>query len=97
MIIEKEIYWPNGLTLDYSQQKLYWADAKFNFIHRSNLDGTSRYSGAPTLKRHCAPGGVCEFGATYRSIPGSAVKLNQRIVTHSPFGGSHTSKITLRV
>ncbi|KAJ3612345.1 hypothetical protein NHX12_020621 [Muraenolepis orangiensis] len=42
MIIEKEIYWPNGLTLDYSQQKLYWADAKYNFIHRSNLDGTSR-------------------------------------------------------
>lgn len=45
MIIEKEIYWPNGLTLDYSQQKLYWADAKYNFIHRSNLDGTGRYSG----------------------------------------------------
>lgn len=43
MIIDKEIYWPNGLTLDYSQQKLYWADAKHNFIHRSNLDGTSRY------------------------------------------------------
>lgn len=42
MIIESEIYWPNGLTLDYSQQKLYWADAKYNFIHRSNLDGTSR-------------------------------------------------------
>lgn len=43
MIIDKEIYWPNGLTLDYSQQKLYWADAKHNFIHRSNLDGSSRY------------------------------------------------------
>nr|XP_019967504.1 PREDICTED: low-density lipoprotein receptor-related protein 6-like [Paralichthys olivaceus] len=42
MIIDKEIYWPNGLTLDYSQQKLYWADAKHNFIHRSNLDGSSR-------------------------------------------------------
>lgn len=43
MIIDKEIYWPNGLTLDYSQEKLYWADAKHNFIHRSNLDGSSRY------------------------------------------------------
>ncbi|CAG6022062.1 unnamed protein product, partial [Menidia menidia] len=37
-----EIYWPNGLTLDYGQQKLYWADAKHNFIHRANLDGSHR-------------------------------------------------------
>lgn len=43
MIIDKEIYWPNGLTLDYSQEKLYWADAKHNFIHRCSLDGSSRY------------------------------------------------------
>ena len=42
MVIDKDIYWPNGLTLDYSQQKLYWADAKYNFIHRSSLDGTNR-------------------------------------------------------
>lgn len=42
VIIDTEIYWPNALTLDYSQQKLYWADAKYNFIHRSNLDGTGR-------------------------------------------------------
>lgn len=42
LMVEREIYWPNGLTLDYSQQKLYWADAKHNFIHRCNLDGTNR-------------------------------------------------------
>lgn len=48
MIIDREIYWPNGLTLDYSQQKLYWADAKHNFIHRCNLDGSSRYAGHTT-------------------------------------------------
>ncbi|KAI2564504.1 LRP6 isoform 1, partial [Pan troglodytes] len=42
IIINSEIYWPNGLTLDYEEQKLYWADAKLNFIHKSNLDGTNR-------------------------------------------------------
>lgn len=42
LMVERDIYWPNGLTLDYSQQKLYWADAKHNFIHRCNLDGTNR-------------------------------------------------------
>lgn len=52
MIIDREIYWPNGLTLDYSQQKLYWADAKHNFIHRCNLDGSTRYAGH-TASRRC--------------------------------------------
>lgn len=42
IIINTEIYWPNGLTLDYEERKLYWADAKLNFIHKSNLDGTNR-------------------------------------------------------
>ena len=38
IIVNTDIYWPNGLTLDYEEQKLYWADAKLNFIHKSNLD-----------------------------------------------------------
>lgn len=42
VIIDSDIYWPNGLTLDYGEQKLYWADAKLSFIHKSNLDGTFR-------------------------------------------------------
>lgn len=50
MIIDKEIYWPNGLTLDYDQQKLYWADAKHSFIHRCDLDGSSRYATRSTIK-----------------------------------------------
>ncbi|XP_075584012.1 low-density lipoprotein receptor-related protein 6 isoform X6 [Pelecanus crispus] len=42
IIVNTDIYWPNGLTLDYEEQKLYWADAKLNFIHKSNLDGSHR-------------------------------------------------------
>lgn len=38
-----DIYWPNGLTIDLLEQKLYWADAKLSFIHRANLDGSARY------------------------------------------------------
>uniref|UniRef100_A0A8B9R415 Low density lipoprotein receptor-related protein 5 n=1 Tax=Astyanax mexicanus TaxID=7994 RepID=A0A8B9R415_ASTMX len=43
VIVEEEIYWPNGLTIDLEEQKLYWADAKLSFIHRANLDGTLQY------------------------------------------------------
>ncbi|KAG9334402.1 hypothetical protein JZ751_008152 [Albula glossodonta] len=42
IIVEEDIYWPNGLTIDLEEQKLYWADAKLSFIHRANLDGSSR-------------------------------------------------------
>ena len=41
-IVDSDIYWPNGLTIDLEEQKLYWADAKLSFIHRANLDGSFR-------------------------------------------------------
>lgn len=41
--MDVDIYWPNGLTIDLAEQKLYWADAKLSFIHRANLDGSERY------------------------------------------------------
>ena len=42
MLIEKEIYWPNGLTLDLIQRKMYWIDAKLQRVEAANLDGTMR-------------------------------------------------------
>lgn len=42
IIVHQQIYWPNGLTIDLEEQKLYWADAKLSFIHKANLDGTAR-------------------------------------------------------
>ncbi|XP_030747153.1 prolow-density lipoprotein receptor-related protein 1 [Sitophilus oryzae] len=31
--------WPNGLTLDYSMRRVYWADARSDSIHTCNYDG----------------------------------------------------------
>lgn len=42
VLVNQNIYWPNGLTIDLQDQKLYWADAKLSFIHRANLDGSGR-------------------------------------------------------
>jgi len=42
VIVVEDIYWPNGLTIDLLEQKLYWADAKLSFIHRAHLDGSDR-------------------------------------------------------
>ena len=42
VIVSTELGWPNGLTLDYSTQTLYWADAQLDKLERSNVDGSMR-------------------------------------------------------
>ena len=42
IIANTSLFWPNGLTVDYAAEKLYWADAKHHVIECSNLDGTHR-------------------------------------------------------
>lgn len=32
VIISTKLEWPNGLTIDYTNDKLYWADAHLNYI-----------------------------------------------------------------
>ena len=44
VIIQQEIHWPNGLTIDYSAQKIYWTDAKLDSIAKANYDGSNRES-----------------------------------------------------
>ncbi|XP_076815785.1 low-density lipoprotein receptor-related protein 6-like [Clavelina lepadiformis] len=42
VLVNKNIYWPNGITLDYDEEKVYWVEANYHFIHRMNMDGSSR-------------------------------------------------------
>ena len=41
IIVNKFITWPNGLTLDY-QNKVYWIDAKHDYIASVDYDGSNR-------------------------------------------------------
>lgn len=41
-IVSDGVIWPNGLTLDYTAARLYWADAKYHVIESVNLDGSNR-------------------------------------------------------
>ncbi|KAL3266298.1 hypothetical protein HHI36_010478 [Cryptolaemus montrouzieri] len=41
-IITESIFWPNGLALDYTTDRIYWADAKHNIIESSLIDGSDR-------------------------------------------------------
>ena len=41
-IITTKIYWPNGLTLDLPNKRVYFADSKLDYIDFCNYDGTGR-------------------------------------------------------
>ena len=36
------LQWPNGITIDYAAQRLYWTDAFLDKIEYSGVDGTGR-------------------------------------------------------
>ncbi|XP_033629412.1 low-density lipoprotein receptor-related protein 2-like isoform X2 [Asterias rubens] len=40
-IITEKLIWPNGLTICYAANKIFWIDAHLNYIGFANLDGSS--------------------------------------------------------
>lgn len=42
IIVSTGLKWPNGLTLDLVQERVYWVDAKMNSISSVNYDGSDR-------------------------------------------------------
>ncbi|GFO35071.1 low-density lipoprotein receptor-related protein 4 [Plakobranchus ocellatus] len=42
ILANTSLFWPNGLTLDYAAERIYWADAKHHVIESSNLEGSQR-------------------------------------------------------
>lgn len=44
--------WPNGLSMDYARDRLYWCDALLDHIQHANLDGTDVQTISSNLIRH---------------------------------------------
>ncbi|XP_071041955.1 low-density lipoprotein receptor-related protein 1B [Parasteatoda tepidariorum] len=42
ILVNTSLGWPNGLSIDVVERKLYWGDAKTDKIEVSNLDGSDR-------------------------------------------------------
>lgn len=40
IIKEPHVYWPNGITIDHSNNHIFWCDGRLNTISRANLDGS---------------------------------------------------------
>lgn len=41
-VIRENILWPNGITIDYPTDTIYWVDAKKKTLESANLDGLER-------------------------------------------------------
>jgi len=44
--------WPNGLSVDFETDRLYWCDALLDHVQHSNLDGTDVRTVSSRLIRH---------------------------------------------
>ncbi|XP_050075140.1 putative vitellogenin receptor [Anopheles maculipalpis] len=42
VVVNSGIHWPNGLTLDWPNERLYWIDAKLKRIESMHFDGSDR-------------------------------------------------------
>ncbi|RXG71249.1 Low-density lipoprotein receptor-related protein 4 [Armadillidium vulgare] len=42
VLIGERLFWPNGITIDYPTETLYWVDAKQHVIESAYIDGTKR-------------------------------------------------------
>lgn len=42
VIVNVSLGWPNGLTIDFAEGRIYWGDAKLDRIESCNLDGSGR-------------------------------------------------------
>ena len=44
--------WPNGLSMDYEKDRLYWCDALLDHIQHANLDGSDVKTISSGMIRH---------------------------------------------
>lgn len=58
-LVSTDLHWPNGLALDWPNERLYWADAKRELIESSKLDGSDRREVIAESTKH--PYGLAVF------------------------------------
>lgn len=58
-LVSEGLHWPNGLALDYEENRLYWTDGGNKKIESCDLDGQNRKT---ILEAILHPYGIVVFG-----------------------------------
>ncbi|XP_077981564.1 very low-density lipoprotein receptor-like [Glandiceps talaboti] len=61
-LVDSDIQWPNGISIDYVSRRIYWVDAKLHLLGSVGLNGENRINiiTSPTILPH--PFSVAVFG-----------------------------------
>lgn len=49
-LVDTKVIWPNGLTIDYTTDRIFWGDAGTDRIEFVESDGSNRYNSSEILK-----------------------------------------------
>lgn len=88
-VISGQLAWPNGLAIDYTLQRIYWADARLKKIESSKYDGSDRRVIATIMPHHPFGLGVFENQVYYTDW----YKFGKGIRKLNKFSGSDRQKI----
>ena len=42
VLVNRDIVWPNGLTIDYTEDRIWWVDARLGKVESTDLNGQDR-------------------------------------------------------
>jgi low density lipoprotein receptor-related protein 5/6 len=42
VLVNDNIFWPNGITIDLKKEEIYWVDGNLKFLDVMKLDGSNR-------------------------------------------------------
>lgn len=65
ILVSTGIVWPNGLTLDYDEEMIYWVDANRDTIESCGLDGYERRVVVDKVRENQAISVVYPFSRCY--------------------------------
>ena len=68
VLVQDDIFWPNGLTLDYTEERVYWMDAKLSYIHSMKFDGSDRQVGKYLRHHHTKSGITISAGTMFANF-----------------------------
>ncbi|KAI4544121.1 hypothetical protein MG293_004387 [Ovis ammon polii] len=87
-LVDRGLVWPNGLTMDYEQNLLYWADANLEKIERMDLE---RYLREVIVSRANSPFGLALYGQYIYWTD----MLTQKIYRANKVDGSDQTAVTM--
>jgi sugar lactone lactonase YvrE len=91
-IVRESLIWPNGLCIDYTLSRIYWADAKHHVIESSKFDGMDRKK----VRRHSGDvsGKVREKMHMSSMFEVGCLTLHCNYTAHRPFVNTNTKART---